>query len=267
MRSVSPSVHLIGRPSMDAEAITDYLTEVDGMEWWDRVDPLMYVGAEMSEGEGLVEFAARLCYRSWKPGLNANVTKVREDSKEYFGNILDSGHGSVLEHGFYVFVFHNVSRVFTHELVRHRVGVSISQESMRFVRLTDIPFWQPDWAQQDPELMERANKLLGDMEEFQVWMADHFGLDDEGVPFAEKKAKTSYMRRYAPDGVATSIVWGANYRTLRHVIEMRTSPAAEEEIVKVFDEVANIMMEEAPNIMQDLQYEGDGHWTDDHRKV
>lgn len=266
MRSVTPSVHLIGRPAMDPEAIIEYLGAVDGLDWWDRIDPLIKQDS-MSDGEGLVEFAGRLCYRSWAPGLNPNVTKVREDSKDYFANILDSGHGSVLEHGFYVFVFHNVSRVFTHELVRHRVGVSISQESMRFVRLTDIPFWQPEWAQKDEELMSRARNVLEYLEDFQVWMADHFGLDDDGVPFAEKKAKTSYMRRYAPDGVATSIVWGANYRTLRHVIEMRTSEHAEEEIVKVFDQVADIMRVEAPLVMQDMTYEGNGHWTDDHRKV
>ena len=44
------------------------------------------------------------------------------------------------------FVLHNVSRVVTHELVRHRPGTAVSQESLRFVRLTDIPFWFPDWA-------------------------------------------------------------------------------------------------------------------------
>ena len=34
----------------------------------------------------------------------------------------------------------NVSRVFTHELVRHRAGSAFSQESLRYVRLTDIGF-------------------------------------------------------------------------------------------------------------------------------
>jgi hypothetical protein len=39
-----------------------------------------------------------LCYRSWEPGLNPNVTKIRRDRKAYFDNILKSGHGSILEH-------------------------------------------------------------------------------------------------------------------------------------------------------------------------
>ena len=84
-----------------------------------------------------MEFGGRLCYRSWEPGLNPNVTKVRTDQDEYLRNILKQKHGSVLEHISYSFVFHNVSRVLTHELVRHRAGTAISQESMRFVRLDD----------------------------------------------------------------------------------------------------------------------------------
>ena len=44
--------------------------------------------------------------------------------------------------------------MFTHELVRHRVGTSISQESLRFVRLDDLPFWFPDWAQECPLLFD-----------------------------------------------------------------------------------------------------------------
>ena len=115
-------------------------------------------------------------------------------------------------------------------------GTAVSQESLRFVRLDEIPFWFPDWAREDPELMKRATALLGQMEEFQRWMAEHFGLDEEGVPFHEKKEKTSFMRRFAPDGVATGIVWTANIRTLRHTIEARTDPGAEEEIRLVFGE-------------------------------
>lgn len=261
MRPVKPSVRLVASPKVDFGAMRKYLEEVGGESWLERVDPIYWPETTHwdIEGEALPEFAGRLCYRSWEPGLNPNVTKVREDVQGYFDNILDSGHGSVFEHAYYVFVFHNVSRVFTHELVRHRVGVSISQESMRYVRLTDIPFWWPDWAEEDEELMARGNELLGRMEEFQLWMAEHFGLDEEGADFALKKAKTSFMRRFAPDGVATSIVWGANVRTLRHVLEMRTSPAAEEEIRLVFNEVGLLMRDAAPHLFADYEVV-DGAW-------
>ena len=163
-------------------------------------------------------------------------------------------------------MLHNVSRVVTHELVRHRPGVAISQESLRFVRLTDIPFWFPDWAREDPELISRATELLGRMEDFQRWMADHFELDAPGVAFTEQKHKTSFRRRLAPDGVATGIMWSANIRTLRHTIEARTDPGAEEEIRMVFGKIGELMRAEAPALFGDYTIE-DGAWIPRWRKV
>ncbi len=154
----------------------------------------------------------------------------------------------------------------THELIRHRPGVAISQESLRFVRLADIPFWFPDWALADTELMDRAAELLGRMEEFQRWMAGHFGLDDTGVPFAEKKHKTSFMRRFAPDGVATGLLWTANIRTLRHTIEARTDSGAEEEIRMVFGKIGELMRAEAPALFGDYEID-EGAWIPRWRKV
>jgi hypothetical protein len=154
----------------------------------------------------------------------------------------------------------------THELVRHRPGTAVSQESLRFVRLDEIPFWFPEWSREDAELMKRATALLDQMEEFQRWMAQHFGLDEEGVPFHEKKNKTSFMRRFAPDGVATGIVWTANIRTLRHTIEARTDPGAEEEIRLVFGKIGAIMRAEAPALFADYEVQ-DGAWVPKWRKV
>ena len=154
----------------------------------------------------------------------------------------------------------------THELVRHRPGTAVSQESLRFVRLADIPFWFPEWARADAELMKRSTALLEQMEEFQRWMAGHFGLDDEGVPFHEKKHKTSFMRRFAPDGVATGLLWTANIRTLRHTIEARTDTGAEEEIRLIFGKIAELMRAEAPALFGDYAVE-DGAWIPRWRKV
>ena len=94
--------------------------------------------------ETLIEIAGRLCYESFEVGLNPNVTKIRGTNKEYLENILLKGDGSIAEHGLVNFAFLNVSRVLTHELVRHRVGVAISQESLRYVRLKEIKMWLPD---------------------------------------------------------------------------------------------------------------------------
>ncbi len=259
MRETEPSVHLIARPAVDVEGMRGYLAEVGAPQWLER---------RLSEGSGsaelLVEFCGRVCYRSWEPRLNPNVTRIRERQDEYFGNLLSSLHGSVLEHASFSLAFHNVSRVFTHELVRHRAGSAFSQESLRYVRLKDIGFRVPEALE---PVRDQVVQIVEQLEEFQVAAAEELGLDEEGVPFSVKKEVTSALRRLAPIGLSTDIVWTANVRTLRHVIEMRTAPGAEEELRLVFDKVAHIVVKEAPSLFQDFERESDGSWVPKHRKV
>lgn len=263
MRKVKAEVYLIAQPQVDYSEVSNYLLAV-GVE-----DPEGSVINTMpdEDGEALVMIGGKLCYRSWLTGLNANVTKIREDPEEYLGNILKSGHGSVLEHANYSFILHNVSRVLTHEIVRHRAGVAVSQESLRFVRLTDIPFWFPDWVMDEPALYEEAIQVLNVLENFQQYMAEHFGLDDSGVSFAEKKAKTSFMRRFAPEGVTTSLMATINIRALRHIIYMRTALGAEEEIRIVCDKIAEKTLAVAPNLMQDYSPNEFREWIPEFLKV
>src|SRR5271167_961589 len=113
MHLTEPAVFLIARPSIDVEGMRGYLEDVGGESWLER--RLEEADGEPPGGETLVEFGGRACYRSWEPGLNPNVSKVRTDQREYFANILRSGHGSVLEHANYSFVLRNVSRVFCYD--------------------------------------------------------------------------------------------------------------------------------------------------------
>jgi thymidylate synthase (FAD) len=260
MDETTPSVHLIARPAVDLDGMRSYLEAVGGSSWLDQ----RTADSAPNDGEMLVEFAGRMCYRSWEPGLNRNVTRIRTDKDEYFGNLLRSLHGSVLEHANYSFVFHNVSRVFTHELVRHRAGSAFSQESLRYVRLTEIDFRVPPALE---PIRDQVISLVEHLEEFQVSAAEELGLDEDGLPFSVKKEITSALRRLAPIGLSTGIVWTANLRTLRHVIEMRTAPGAEEELRLVFDQVAQIMRVEAPGLFQDFSRTEDGSWVPEHRKV
>jgi thymidylate synthase (FAD) len=261
MRETQPSVHLIARPSVDLDGMRAYLEEVGAASW---LDGRLEGNGDPNSAELLVEFSGRMCYRSWEPGLNPNVTRVRKDQGEYFANLLRSLHGSVLEHASFSFAFHNVSRVFTHELVRHRAGSAFSQESLRYVRLQDIGFRVPPALE---PIRDDVLHLVEQLEEFQISAADKLGLDDEGLPFAVKKEVTSALRRLAPIGLSTDIVWTANVRTLRHVIEMRTAHGAEEELRSVFDAVAQIAVAEAPLLFQDFNRLDDGTWEPEHRKV
>jgi thymidylate synthase (FAD) len=277
MHETTPSVFLIARPSIDLEGMRAYLLDVGGESWLERrlgegadpgeeqsASPEHHPQAAIDAGELLVEFGGRACYRSWEPGLNPNVSKIRTDRREYFANILRSGHGSVLEHANYSFALRGVSRVFTHELVRHRAGSAFSQESLRYVRLTDIGFRVPPALE---PVREQVLAIVERLEEFQVSAAAELGIDEQGVPFHVKKEVTSALRRLAPIGLSTDIMWTANARTLRHVIEMRTAEGAEEELRLVFDKVAEIMQTEAPNLFQDFTRQADGAWVPEHRKV
>ena len=178
MHETKPAVYLIARPSVDVDGMRRYLTDVGGESWLDR--RLDETGDAPNAGELIVEFGGRACYRSWEPGLNPNVTRVPHGPDGVLRQHPQERHGSVLEHANYSFAFRNVSRVFTHELVRHRAGSAFSQESLRYVRLTDIGFRVPPALE---PVREQVLSIVEQLEEFQVTAAEELGIDDEGVPF------------------------------------------------------------------------------------
>lgn len=265
MHSVYPQVYLLAEPNINWKSVHNYLTSVGGNYWFESNRELV-----KNPAQALIEFAGRLCYKSWIPGLNPNVTKIREDQKEYLGNVIASGHGSVLEHAQFSFIFQNVSRVATHEIVRHRAGVAISQESMRYVRITDIGMWMPDLSGKIPE--EAHTELLGGLVSIVEQVEDLIGkvgtyMDTNNLSFKVKKEVTSAIRRLAPMGISTDMVWSANVRTLRHVLEARTDPAAEAEMRIIFDQVGYIMRNKAPFLFQDFTRTDNGAWIPEHSKI
>lgn len=262
MHETNPRIFLIAKPSLELEGMRGYLRDVGGESWLER--RLDEAEGDVNAGEALVEFGGRACYRSWEPGLNPNVTRIRTDQREYFDNILKSAHGSVLEHANYSFAFRDVSRVATHEIVRHRAGAAYSQESLRYVRLVDIGFRIPPALE---PVRQRCVEIVERLEEFQSEAAKALEVDADGVPFSVKKEVTSALRRLAPIGLSTDLIVTMNARTLRHVIEMRTAPGAEEEMRLIFGRVAEIMTREAPAIFQDFAREEDGSWVPRYRKV
>jgi thymidylate synthase (FAD) len=261
VHETTPQVFLVARPSVNVEGMRAYLDSVGGASWLELREEAR---EQLNDGELLAEFGGRMCYRSWEPGLNPNVTRIRTDQKEYFANVLRSAHGSVLEHANFSFAFRNVSRVFTHELIRHRAGSAFSQESLRYVRLTDIGFRVPPALE---PMRDQVISLVEQLEEFQLSAAEQLDIDNGEMPFHVKKEITSALRRLAPTGLSTDILWTANVRTLRHVVEMRTDPGAEEELRSVFNLVAEIMKTEAPSLFQDFARDEDGSWVPEWRKV
>jgi len=294
MHQVSPKVHMIAQTQIDPMQVVDMLCEV-GMtqqasaDWVNtNYDP------STQGGEFLVEVAGRLCYKSFEPGLNKNVTKVREGNQQYLANILSSKHGSVLEHATVSFAFIGVSRVFTHEIVRHRAGCAFSQESLRYVRLDDLGMRLPYMFEDDDflnkiyeaqpiewrvvvdrkqfvsnkkrDVKAAFDKTFTASEEAYTFLCNAFEIDNI-KDFNLKKKLTSAFRRIAPIGLTTNILVTANHRAWRHIVELRSSRYAEEEVVEVIGKVGTILKETFPNIYQDMERNEHGEWVFANSKI
>ena len=244
MKTVKPLVIKIGETVVHPEALREVLKTLGASD----AARERFLRTHGTDGQTLIEFAGRICYESYEPGLNPNVTRIREDPSEYFKNILTQGDGSILEHSYLSFALLNVSRVCSHEIVRHRVGTAVSQESLRYVRPPEIKFWIPEELQEDQreamlKAVEDAERAYRDLERNVPW--DKMKMD-------QKKRLTSALRRILPDGLATNLIWTANHRTLRWVIEMRTDPSAEVEIRMVFNQIAEICIRDYPYLYSDF---------------
>jgi thymidylate synthase (FAD) len=245
MHRVEPKVFVTAVTQVDEEGLAAYLEDIGALGWESDAQ---------SGVEEIVEVMSRGCYMSFGTGLNPNLTRVRDGNQPHLANIIAQGHGSVMEHGWVSFNFTGVSRVFTHELVRHRVGVAISQESLRYVRLTDLGLWIPSCFRDNPKAVAVFERAWAQAEENYTALLspEILGFDIDKAGRDPKKELTSAARRVAPIGLATSIGWSCNMRTLRHVIQMRTDPAAEEEIRVAFLKVEAIAFERWPHLFEDF---------------
>jgi len=240
--NVEPRVIKLAETRLDQNGVQQLAEHYSALEWLKRARQL-----QPNEAEFLIELSGRACYKSFGVGLNPNVTMIRENPKDYISNVLAKGDGSILEHATVTFAFLNVSRILTHELVRHRAGTAISQESLRYVRPRDIGVWMPS------DLEPISGKFAEAVEEIKRRYRDlEAKFDWDKMTFEQKKRVTSALRRILPDGIATNIIWTANHRTIRWVIEMRTDPSAEVEIRKVFGQVAEICIRDYPLLYSDF---------------
>lgn len=275
---IEPEVYCIGETRKNEDEIKRYLQDIGAPNW--------AVNAP-SEVEEIIEIEGRLCYLSFSNDgtfLNSNISKVREGNDIYIKNIVDSKHGSVIEHGYANFILRNISRVFTHELARNDTGATltgrpaISQESLRFVRLDNLNYWIPSCFKfKEAEfLFEEAFLHCEDSYQELIMLAGfkennidllpiskifYPNVLKEGIdlfnklPFNKKKEYTSAARRIIPMGIATSMGWSCNLRALRNIIETRTESHAEEEIRLVFSKLGDIAIKRWPNLFSDYTTE------------
>ncbi|HEY7308348.1 MAG TPA: FAD-dependent thymidylate synthase [Gemmataceae bacterium] len=251
-----PAVYLVGRQTVDAAVMDRFLAD-HGVSW--------QTDTEVA-GEYLAETAGRLCYLSYarpRPGGN----------KTYLHHILEVGHGSVLEHAVWNFVFTGCSRSLTHELVRHRAGWAYSQLSQRYVDESIAEYVEPDAIAGNPELHALWLDAVAHAHQAYVKLveklAEHY--KDEPDKTLRRKLARQAARSVLPNATETKIFVTANARALRHFIEMRASRHAEVEIRKLAVQVLQLMQTEAPHLFSDYQLvplpDGTFEAATPHRKV
>jgi thymidylate synthase (FAD) len=231
-----PTVYLVGRQQVDQTTVDRFLAD-HGVSWQSDTEVA---------GQHLAEIAGRLCYMSFvrpRPGGN----------KTYLEHILEVGHGSVLEHAVWNFIFTGISRSLTHELVRHRAGFGFSQLSQRYVDESVAEYVEPDVIASDPELHALWRDAIGHVHQAYVRLVEKLGEKFQSEPdrTLRRKMARQAARSVLPNATETKIFVSANARALRHFIEMRASRDAEVEIRKLAVAVLRIMQVEAPNLFAD----------------
>jgi thymidylate synthase (FAD) len=266
------TIHCLARTTVDRVAVRHWLDELGATEF--EIPP----ADQVADPALLVALAAKQCYLSFQPGLNPNVNKVRKDLVDYLDNVLAQKHGSVLEHAVFTFGINGCSRVFTGEMNRHRAGVAISERSMRYIRYENIRYWMPECFRDRLDDSEELKLKKWDSREVldtafsqqedamaalaRIWKEE---LAPEST-FHAKKVLTSAFRRIIGMGIATGGVWTLNIRALRHVIALRTDPAAEEEMLHVTRKIARFMIGYLPELFGDFK-EADGQFIPEYLKV
>lgn len=240
-----PVVSLVAQTCLSREGILEYLGATGNGDFFYTIESAEADG--LSELEVLVSMMAKLCYKSLTLGHNSNITRVR-DVRSNIEAAINSGHGSVLEHASMSFIVRDCSRIFTHELVRHRAGTAFSQNSGRYIRLDSIdlvvdPILEP--------VVDNLLEIAKCLETEYAIMAEKLGMNEPGIDFARKKKLTSALRRIAPNGQTNEIGFTVNLRALRFTIMKRTDRAAEWEIRHVFNQVYRIAKDIVPTLFCD----------------
>ena len=237
-----PEVYLVGKQITDDAEIQRFLADHEVDHWTTDTD---------EAGQKLTEIAGRVCYMSFakpRPGGNA----------AYLKNIIEVGHGSVLEHATFNLMITGVSRSFTHELIRHRAGFGYSQLSQRYVDESKCEFVEPPVIAADPELHALFLKTVAECQRAYIELTDKLSKRiEEEFPELSKTDRRKTARQAArsilPNATETKIFVTANARALRHFFFLRGNVHAEDEIRVVAIAVWQIVNREAPNFFGDFE--------------
>lgn len=158
-----------------------------------------------------------MTYEDYNEVLNMSEEEIKRELQYVFGTI-----GSSLEFVDYIFLITNVSRAFTHQLVRHR-HASYAQQSQRTVDMSGnfgyIATGAFDRSKKFGEEYDKIMDLLG--EQYASWIKWDVNPED--------------ARGVLPTNVATNILAKFNLRSLSEMIGERQCIRVQDEFRKVAD--------------------------------
>jgi thymidylate synthase (FAD) len=234
---------LLSRPVFSNEfqsIINDFLPKGDS-NW--RLDDVS------TEAERVVEFAGRVCYMSF------GSRQSPRSNSEYIANLIRKGHESVLEHAVWTFALSGVSRSFSHQLVRHRVGFSYSQLSQQYYDESGNSPVQPAGIADNVEAIEawkRAHKVSH--ESYLAIMASVEPNNMVSNP-ENLRAVRSAARSVLTNSQRVAIVVTANARSIRHFLSLRGDIEGDLEMRIVSGLLLDVFKKEAPALFADFSLE------------
>jgi len=186
-----------------------------------------------------VALAMRRCY-SAKPieELEKELASKPGYEKDLIAKAIRDKTFDVIEHAVFMFEIEGISRVCSHQLVRHRIA-SYDQESQRFSVVEREDFILPPSVRSNPEAQKLFEEILqSSVEAFKK-------LKELEVPKED-------ARFILPQCIGTKLVITANARSLMHFFWQRTAPQAQWEI----RELAEMMLAECrkvtPSIFKEI---------------
>ncbi|GAG54350.1 unnamed protein product, partial [marine sediment metagenome] len=158
--------------------------------------------------EKIVAQSARLCYSALSvEDLEEELTD--ESTIKLIKKIMKLGHYSVLEHATFTFAIEGISRVTSHQLVRHRLA-SFSQQSQRYVKINKegFPYIVPKSISQDKELAKIFIDTIKELDGiYQLLLDRNIAVED--------------ARYILPQAVTTKMIISANARELLLIFKLR----------------------------------------------
>ena len=176
--------------------------------------------------EETIARAASTCYDS--------VPKELDKARKMIAAIVKSGHESCIEHSSATFEIDGISRVVTHELVRHRIGFAYSQRSQRYVDEANPSYVIPE----EIEANDTAKALFEDAMRY-AW-EKYKALQDLGFK--------NEMARYVLPNACCTKAW-------RNFLKLRLSKRAQHEIRNLANVLLDKLIEIAPSCFEDLRDE------------